>query len=52
VHDLPFGLIFAIIAGGWAMGFVCGFAVRSRISRARRRRWKQMQIAQRSLAAS
>jgi hypothetical protein len=38
--DLPLGLVLAIFTGGWALGFIGGFAVRSGISRARRRRWR------------
>ncbi len=35
-------LVIALVAGAFFFGFALGFVVRSRISRVRRRRWKQM----------
>ena len=36
------GLVVALVAGSFILGFLLGFVWRSRISQVRRRRWRQM----------
>jgi NhaP-type Na+/H+ or K+/H+ antiporter len=42
MNPMSGGLVVALVAGGFLIGFVLGFLVRSLISRGRRRRWKQL----------
>jgi hypothetical protein len=42
MNPMSTGLVAALVAGGFFIGFLLGFFVRSQISRVRRRRWKQM----------
>ena len=42
MSTLPAGLAIAFLVAGLLVGFMMGFVVRARISRTRRRRWKQM----------